>query len=54
MSDECFSEGVNDCENGDGDERKEEGRRMNLEMEKVNTKAVNILTILSVLVIVMA
>ena len=33
MSDECFSGGVNDCENGDGDERKE-GRRMDLETEK--------------------
>ena len=33
MSDECFSEGVNDCENGDGDQRKE-GRGMDLETEK--------------------
>ena len=54
MSDECFSGGVNDCENGDGDERKEEGRRMNLETERVNTKTMKILKVLSVLVIVMA
>ena len=52
MSDECFSGGVNDCENGDGDERKE-GRGRNLHTEKVNTKAVKILKVLSVLVIVM-
>ena len=48
MSEKCLSGGVNDCENGDGDERK---RGKNLQMQKVNTKAVKIL---SVLVIVMA
>ena len=51
MSEECLSGGESDCENGWKEEREEE---RSVWMEKVNTKAVKILEVLSVLVIVMA
>ena len=51
MSEECLSGGANDCENGWKEEREEE---RSVWMEKVNTKAVKILEVLSVLMIVMA